>query len=222
MDFSVSAVNQKPVSIPKETDVPPGKLPQSKRASIEAWIPEAIPLDTQSEPLPPRKRKFRAKDNNDSISTTRHLATHTHATIALTKSVLHHHNIIYTNGIPKKSASVSGGAVSSVGTEKTTEKTENGNLIAYHENYEFELRNRRVSFADEECPDNWEEILRIIEQPRASPEPISEALKEIYNKFKDASNEAAVIALALDNLPRERWYNGTQQHDNLIKDGSDA
>ncbi|MCJ1416316.1 hypothetical protein MMC32_002651 [Xylographa parallela] len=73
----------------------------------------------------------------------------------------------------------------------------------------MELGLRMVYLApDNISPDNWQEICKITNQPRTSPEPDSEKLNDIYNSFKTAGNEADARATALAGLVRERWYRG--------------
>ncbi|MCJ1435735.1 hypothetical protein MMC27_005110 [Xylographa pallens] len=183
------------------------QLPPSKHASVEAWILDTVHLDTRSEPVTSRKRKFNFEGDTECHSASKRLKHPAHVRISLTRAALHRNNCICAgreslppSPIPDDSSPESCATHSMMASSKGS-KAKSDLMV--------ELGLRMVYLApDDISPDNWQEICDIINRPRTSPEPDSEKLKDIYNSFKTAGNEADARATALAGLVRECWYRG--------------
>ncbi len=77
--------------------------------------------------------------------------------------------------------------------------------------FEQELRRRKIFDADaeemlDEYPDNWKDILRILQDDRASPEPGATQHKGFRRRVINTGNEAAIMASVCPKFLKERWY----------------
>ncbi|MCJ1393857.1 hypothetical protein MMC18_006733 [Xylographa bjoerkii] len=182
-------------------------LTPQERTSVEAWLSEAVHLDTRSEPAISQKRKFFFENGDEFHLASRRLKLSGHARTSPTTAALHQNNHICTSreSLPS-SPTPDDSSPESYGTRSQMASSQ-----ASKAKYDImvELGLRRVNFApDEADPDNWQEIHEVMKQPRSSPEPDPEKLNTVYNSFKTAGNEAVARAEALKGLVRERWYTG--------------